>query len=172
VNDWQDSFMLQTNPHKTLKIEPFFAEVKKLLSPSWTVLDVGCGRGYGFDLLKAPLYEGIDRSSEEIAGAKDVFPSGKFRTCDLFDCNGKWDVVIACRVLIHIPFAEGLKKLLSLARRKVCIFVALGEDATIKRVEPEGWHYFNTVSIKTVESFGRCRIIPSGSYSTVIYDCE
>lgn len=71
-----------------------------------SVLDVGCGVGYLYPLLrsKASTYKGIDSSPYMIEIAKSYFPSGCFEVGDAYDLSKepKQDVIISMSLLIHI----------------------------------------------------------------------
>ena len=75
------------------------------LRPGMTLLDVGCGPGtitadlaasQGLDVL------GIDPAPSVIDEARRDFPGVRFEVGDLFDLDGRWDVVHAHQVLQHL----------------------------------------------------------------------
>lgn len=73
------------------------------------VLDVGCGCGYGAEILAASgcLYFGIDYSPESIAYAKDYYGSfGRFAVREAHYSCGKYDVLVAFEVLEHLDNPE------------------------------------------------------------------
>jgi len=64
-----------------------------------SVLDVGCGQGdYSQFLKMAGIecdYYGLDISTKMVESAEKRFPDESFVVCDLFDCVGEFDFVIA-----------------------------------------------------------------------------
>ena len=73
------------------------------------VLDLGCGNGRIYELLKNVDYYGLDISSELIKHAKNNVPNGHFIVGDMVKTNyqnNKFDFVISAAVLHHIPSKE------------------------------------------------------------------
>ena len=88
------------------------------LRPDMNLLDVGCGPGsITADLAgRVARAVGVDRSPEAIAAASTDHPGIEFRTADLFELDGRYDVVHAHQVLQHLQDPLGaLRKLASLA---------------------------------------------------------
>ena len=67
------------------------------LRPDMAVLDVGCGPGsITADLAgRVASVLGVDSSGEAIAAARADHPGIEFRVADLFDLDGRYDVVHA-----------------------------------------------------------------------------
>lgn len=74
-----------------------------------TVLDVGCGQGHLYELIKSRGYDylGIDNSEAMIAKAKSFFPEEehRFQIGDIYDLSPykQYDTVICISVLVHLP---------------------------------------------------------------------
>jgi SAM-dependent methyltransferase len=87
------------------------------LRADMTLLDVGCGPGsITADLAgRVASVVGVDRSAEAIAAAQADHPGIEFRVADLFELDGRYDVVHAHQVLQHLQDPVGaLRKLASL----------------------------------------------------------
>jgi SAM-dependent methyltransferase len=87
------------------------------LRPDSTLLDVGCGPGsITADLAtRVGRAVGVDSSPEAVAAARADHPGVDFRVADLFDLDGRYDVVHAHQVLQHVQDPVGaLRKLGSL----------------------------------------------------------
>lgn len=87
------------------------------LRPDMTLLDVGCGPGsITADLAgRVASAVGVDRSADAVAAAQADHPGIEFRVADLFDLDGRYDVVHAHQVLQHLRDPVGaLRKLGSL----------------------------------------------------------
>ncbi|MBA7489848.1 hypothetical protein ES702_00382 [subsurface metagenome] len=71
-----------------------------------SVLDVGCGVGYLYPLLRSKVstYKGVDSSPYMIKIAKSHFPDGCFEVGDAYDLSkeDECDSVISMSLLIHI----------------------------------------------------------------------
>lgn len=185
MSDWRERFFGQARPEDLKKIRSNIVDLSALLRPEDSLLDVGCNIGSLYEKLNHANYEGIDIDPATIARAKERFPGVNFRCMDLFDLEGKWDVVFASRVLPHLPFAETIKKLLECTNRLcVVLVVVVARGETDQMVLENGARYerpdsyFRTFSEETLYSAGDCRIIRGGvesedgrrRYSTVIYE--
>lgn len=77
-----------------------------------TVLEVGCGFGRITRLIRDNFslkeYHAIDLSEHQIAKARELARGVQFETCTIqaFNTYRKYDLVIACEVLLHVPPPE------------------------------------------------------------------
>jgi SAM-dependent methyltransferase len=102
-----------------------------LLEGMSSVLDVGCGTGVMFELIRERRpeldYLGIDVTPQFIAAARDLFPAdaGRFREGSLYELDrlpGTFDAVLSRHVLEHLPdYTPAVQHLYQRARRKVII---------------------------------------------------
>lgn len=88
--------------------EYWYNLLRPLIPPAKTVLDVGCGVGAYYDLLKekAREYTGIDITSEMIERAKKNHPDGKFQVSSIYKIDfpdKSFDLVFCWSVLCHQP---------------------------------------------------------------------
>ena len=168
--DWRSTDMHQKNPEILRKIRPYLDAIKLKLDPSYSLIDIGCGEGYSCKYLSHENYLGVDIREAEIEAAKRNFPDNNFMVGDLFDLEGKWDVVVCSRVLIHIaPFEQALEKLKSLAKRFLFIIVRLTEEEAITEMQgDDGKFYFRCLSPERFE--GASIFHETGKYSLVTYD--
>ena len=79
------------------------------------ILDLGCGNGRTFDLLKNSQikYYGLDLSEELIKIAKISIPKGKFTVGDLLQTpyrENEFNVVLCIAALHHIPSKESRRQ--------------------------------------------------------------
>lgn len=139
------------------------------IEPEDTILDVGCYKGYLSRFLYQRNYHGIDIFPEHVEQAREAHPGLKFECADFRDLVGKWDVVICCRVLMHLPnYVECVKKLLKLRRKKLFLVIPIGRYDTAG--QEQSGVYFRLFSREMVESIAPCRVIAGSAYSTVVYD--
>lgn len=74
-----------------------------LINPSSQVLDVGCGCGYGAEVLNVADYTGIDYSLAVIEYAREYYgDDGRFEVGDATEISGSFDCIVAFEVLEHI----------------------------------------------------------------------
>lgn len=74
-----------------------------LIDPSSCVLDVGCGCGYGAEVLNVADYTGIDYSLAAIEYAREYYgDDGRFEVGDATEITGNYDCIVAFEVLEHI----------------------------------------------------------------------
>ncbi len=84
------------------------------------VLDLGCGNGRFYPLLKETQYIGVDPSSELIKIAKEDYPQGDFLVAygnDLPFEDEYFDKIYSIAVLHHLPSIKSRKELLNEAKR-------------------------------------------------------
>jgi len=113
--------------------------VKEVYKPGMKIIDVGCGPGHYYRGLRrideAISYLGLDRTKSYIEFAKDNFraSSAKFIVGDIFNIPeeiGKFEIVVCCNVILHLPdFRIPLKNLLKVCK-KYCFIRTLISDHT------------------------------------------
>lgn len=95
-----------------------------------TVLDVGCGVGYGTDLLarRASRAIGFDLSREAITEAFNLFPTGEYYVMDAEDIqfpDSSFDVIVSTENLEHLANQKKhLKELSRVIRKDGLCFIA------------------------------------------------
>jgi 2-polyprenyl-3-methyl-5-hydroxy-6-metoxy-1,4-benzoquinol methylase len=171
-----DEFLAQ-NPHKTgptcrRSLEDylhfsrlaFYHDVMSLCRDAGVefndrdVADVGTGVGYLCRIIKlqspSARVRGFDLSAPRLEFARFLCPDVEFRTCDLMDVDGTYDVVFLMEVLEHMNEPETvLQKLLSLVRPQgwAVITVPNGrEDHYLLHVNfwsPESWRHFIEINV-------------------------
>ena len=166
--------MTQNNGHVLKKVLKNIEHLKTVLRPEDSLLDVGCCEGHIYKRLGHANYQGIDLLESNVEKARVNFPGVDFKQANLFELEGKWDVIFCCRVLMHIPrFEEAIARLKSCARRYVVIAIPIGGAELIEVQEigkpKESWCYFRIFTEDMVR-LGKCEVIRSKKYSTVIYD--
>ena len=173
--DWREKFYGQHYAKKTGKIDSNIKECQAILSPEYSLLDVGCNIGSVYQALGHKNYEGIDLDPDAIETARSRFPGVSFRVGDLYDLEGLWDVVLVSRVLMHVaPLDEAMNRLLSAARKYLVLFVPIAPEDECEVhghdiQETKVYSYFRRFSEHTFRTFGRCSIVNREPYSTVIY---
>lgn len=105
-----------------------------------TVLDVGCGTGYGTWLLGTLAEEvtGIDKSAEAVAEARREF-GGVFMHMAIEDAPKTWcfDTIVAFEVMEHLDDVDvGMEALKSLLSDSGKVIVSLPLH------QPSSWHKF------------------------------
>ena len=162
--------MRQNNPERIQKIEKCLTQVRHMLKPEYTLLDVGCGSGYVYKYLRHGNYQGIDLSAEEVEAARTRFPEGRFDVGDLFTLEGKWDVVLCSRVLIHVaPLDLAMQKLMDAATKYLMLIVRVGADTVTEYDRGGQRFFFRSVSKQTLGKFGEFTSYPFTSYSLIVY---
>lgn len=96
-----------------------------------SVLDVGCGTGVMFDLIRERRpdldYRGIDVTPQFVAAARERFPADadRFREGSLYELDrvsGVFDAVLCRHLLEHLPdYAPAVQRMYARARRKLII---------------------------------------------------
>ena len=107
-------------------IENFVYEININDAIQFSILDVGCGRGWLTNLLSkhSKLIHGIDPVKPVIEHAKRMFPSIRFSDCTLkklIKNNNKYDLIVLSEVIEHIideekeDFINDIKSLLKIS---------------------------------------------------------
>jgi SAM-dependent methyltransferase len=113
------------------KSHPSRARVLDLLEGTSSVLDVGCGNGVMFEMIREKEldldYLGIDVTEKLLRVARELFPADarRFRRMSLYDLKKlrrKFDAVVCRHVLEHLPdYIPAVQYLYSCARKKLII---------------------------------------------------
>lgn len=99
------------NPIQKLLIQNFYNTLFSLIKPLKPVkiLDVGCGEGFTLKKLEekkiGKANEGIDYSEEAIKIGKNIYPSLKIMSGNVYDLNypdNSFDIVLCTEVLEHL----------------------------------------------------------------------
>ena len=100
----------------------------ELLEGMTSVLDVGCGTGVMFELIRERRpeldYLGIDVTPQFVAAARGRFPADarRFREGSLYELDGlpgAFDAVLCRHILEHLPdYAPAVQRMYARARRK------------------------------------------------------
>jgi trans-aconitate methyltransferase len=115
-----------------------WAMLRALPQPA-SVLDVGCGFGrigrLVAELWPTAPYTGIDVSPHMLRSARLRLPLGLFREQSLEEVKGRWSLVLAIEVLMHVPppaFPRAVEKLLSITSDDLvtCDWTQPGSDVT------------------------------------------
>jgi SAM-dependent methyltransferase len=103
----------------------------ELLDGMTSVLDVGCGTGVMFELIRERRpdldYLGIDVTAQFVAAARERFPAdaARFREGSLYELDrlpGLFDAVLCRHILEHLPdFVPAVERMYGCARRKLII---------------------------------------------------
>ena len=103
----------------------------ELLEGMGSVLDVGCGTGVMFELIRERRpdveYHGIDVTAQFVAAARERFPddAARFREGSLYDLDrlsGEFDAVLCRHILEHLPdYAPAVQRMYARARRKLIL---------------------------------------------------
>lgn len=76
-------------------------QIKYLVNPAWSVLELGCGSGRWSKYF--PDYTGIDISPTLLAYAKKKYPEGKFFHHDMrYPVPDKWDLIFTFTSWLHV----------------------------------------------------------------------
>jgi len=111
------------------------------LTEGESVLDVGCGMGHLFALVKDKFdYLGIDTSQPMLKKAQDFFPENedKFKLGDAYDLSAlpEFDTVVAVGLILHLPDSERVIKQLWNQARICIVFSAWIGETPLKRKVP------------------------------------
>lgn len=96
--------------------------LSEYISSGDKILDLGCGNGRLFEILKDKCidYLGVDNSENLIEIARKKYPEARFETADVFNLpfqNDFFDKVFSIRALHHIPSKALRMKFLQEAKR-------------------------------------------------------
>jgi SAM-dependent methyltransferase len=121
-----------------------------LLEGMQSVLDVGCGTGVMFELIREQRpdleYLGIDVTEQFVQAARERFPdaSSRFRVASLYELDALprgFDAVLCRHVLEHLPdYVPAVQRLYALARRKlIIVFYLPPRPLRFRRKRDEGF---------------------------------
>jgi SAM-dependent methyltransferase len=85
------------------KLRQFADLLRRVLEPSDTLLDVGCGYGSLFTLLPECHYRGIDVVPEFISLARTKYPHVEFEVKDIEHDRGTYDWCVLLGVVNSVP---------------------------------------------------------------------
>ena len=74
------------------------------------VIDIGCGSGYGTNILgiRGNRVIGIDSSKEAVQYAKLHYPFDSFQVMDALNLDGKWDFGVCFEFIEHLSRENGI----------------------------------------------------------------
>jgi SAM-dependent methyltransferase len=103
----------------------------ELLDGMSSVLDVGCGTGVMFELLRERRpdidYRGVDVTAQFVVAARERFPAAaaRFQESSLYDLAtlpGDYDAVLCRHILEHLPdYEPAVQRMYERARRKLIV---------------------------------------------------
>lgn len=113
------------------KTHPSRVKVLNLLEGMSSVLDVGCGNGVMFEMIREKGLEldylGVDVTEKLLTVARELFPAEahRFRHMSLYDLkkfSRRFDAVVCRHVLEHLPdYVPAVEYLYSRARQKLIL---------------------------------------------------
>lgn len=109
-----------------------------------SVLDVGCGTGHLYHLVKDKMtYIGIDNTPSQIEIAKEFFPDGNFIVADLYDMPElpMCDSVVSLSVLLHLPDLP-LTNLWKFTKKCLIFNMFIGPEEKVVKVDHPPYGYF------------------------------
>jgi len=143
-----------------------------------TVLDVGCGAGVDYELLKDVCeYTGLDVTPKMIELCKQNFPQGVWINSDLRSMpfsDKLFDVVYCRAVLEHLDdYRAAIDEMKRVGRSVVIVlFHPIAEREHIEKIDDNTWN--NTYDKRLVEYLGDCEIVelPEVNYQILIWPTD
>src|SRR5258705_619514 len=130
------------------KNHPSRVRALSLLEGLSSVLDVGCGNGVMFEMIRERRldldYLGVDVTENLLQVARQLFPADahRFRRMSLYDLKKlrrKFDAVVCRHVLEHLPdYAPAVQYLYSCARKKLILAFFLPPQPRSPGPKPDG----------------------------------
>lgn len=119
-----------------------YIKATNYILPSDTVLDLGCGCGYGTAILSrySKRIVGVDDSLEAIQYANKYWKknNNEFFHEDIFKIDTYYDVIVAFEIIEHIKNTEELFIFLGERALKYFIFSVPSKEIPVKRSK---WHW-------------------------------
>lgn len=160
--------------------EPVLREVLASLAlpDPFAVLDLGCGTGRMYDLVRDALpgrrfsYDGVDRDGSRLEAFRGRLEPSRDAWVALFQWDaeafldwakeGRWDLVLAVELLMHLPPVEAASLASAATRRAYRYLVTCDWDAPSPRVVAPGNYLHDYDSVLA----GHARY-PAGAYQSV-----
>jgi SAM-dependent methyltransferase len=111
-----------------------------------SALEVGCGAGHNFELLRAGRVTGVDVSDEALRRARERAPEAELQRLDIQGgrLEGSWDLVFSSLVLEHLPDDEAaLENMRAMARRWLVVTTIAGDFGRYRPWEEQMGHVRN-----------------------------
>ena len=165
-NKLADSYLAGRDQFKNIK---YLEKLDKLLSPSSTILDVGCGAGVPIDkwfIDQGHKVIGIDISERQIELAQKHIPEGKFKVQDMSELKEEEysaDAVVSFYAIFHTPretHQKILYKIHTFIKTGGYLLITMGASDWVGKEEDffggemEWSHYGTDENIKLVKSVG------------------
>jgi SAM-dependent methyltransferase len=163
--------MAQRNPFYLKKIAPNIRDLLDILKIEDTLLDAGCGEGYGYTKFGHAKYSGIDIVEKHILRARKNNPGVRFEVGDIFNLKEKWDVVFCSRVLMHHEDYEGnIGALKTITERLLLVVIPIGQEVRVIEEHKGRYVQFDSYSRRRILETHPLRVRIHDPYATVIYD--
>jgi SAM-dependent methyltransferase len=111
-----------------------------------TALEVGCGAGHNFGLLRGSRITGVDVSGEALRRARDRAPDAELHQLDIQTdrLGGTWDLVFSSLVLEHLPDdVAALKNMRAMTGRWLVLTTIAGDFERYRPWEEQMGHVRN-----------------------------